>query len=232
MLPRCCRRTGNRRANHIDGHCPVAGRSLARVLRNAHRRPAAVGRLLHHQRQPALHPYIDRRQRGGTAACRLRLCGKLCRVPDHRRTAGRPLRPAPAVPDRHDRLRCHKHAVRARRYADPARHRPHPAGHFRRNAGAAGAGLDPRAVPERGGTRQGAQPLRRHDGARRLHRPVRRWRAGRVEPVRLGLAHRVPCQAAGRTCRAGGGLADGAGDQRQSPHSGSISAVRCSSRSP
>ena len=215
MLPRCCRRTGKRRASHIDGHSPVAGRSLARVLRNAHRRPAAVGRFLHHQRQPALHPYLDRRQPGRTAARRLRLCRQLRRVPDHRRPAGRPLRPPPAVPDRHGRLHCHQHAMRPRRHAGPARHRPHHAGHLRRHAGAAGARLDPRAVPERGGTRQGAQPLRRDDGACRLHRPVRRWRAGRVEPVRPRLAHRVPRQAADRPPGAARRLAHGAGDQRQ-----------------
>ena len=201
ILPRCCRQTGKRRASHIDGHCPVAGRSLARVLRDAHRRPSALGRFLYHQRQPALHPYIDRRQPGGTPARGLRLRRQLRRLPDNRRPAGRPLWPPPTVPHRHGRLHRHQHAVRPRRHAGPARIGPYPPGPLRRHAGASGAWLDPRIVPERGGTRQGAQPLRRDDGTCRLHRPVLRRRAGRMESVRPGLAHRVPCQAADRPPR-------------------------------
>ena len=214
---RRCRRTGKRRAHHFHGHLPVPGRSLAGVRRDAHRRAAAVGGFLHHQRQPALDPRLARRRSGRTATRGLRLRRQLRRVPDHRRAARRPVWPPPAVPDRHGRLPRHQHAVRPCRYAVAARDRPRPAGHLRRHDGAAGARLDPDAVPERRRTLQGAQLLWRDDGSCRLDRPVRRRRAGRVEPVRPRLAHRVPRQAADRHPGDAGRLADGAGDQRQPP---------------
>ena len=138
------RRTGKRRAHHFDGHLPVPGRSLAGVRRDAHRRAAAVGGFLHHQRQPALDPRLARRRSGRAAARGLRLRRQLRRVPDHRRAARRPVWPPPAVPDRHGRLPRHQHAVRPRRHAVAARDRPRPAGHLGRHDGAAGARLDPR----------------------------------------------------------------------------------------
>ena len=58
------------------------------------------------------------------------------------------------------------------------RDRPRPAGHRGRHARAAGAGLDPRAVPERGRTGQGAQLLRHDDGhwpPRSASSPAARW---------------------------------------------------------
>ena len=71
--------------------------------------------------------------------------------------------------------------------------------------------------PDRRRTRQGAQLLWRDDGPGRIDRPVRRRRAGGVEPVRSRLAHCVPGQAADRHPGDARCLAAGAGDQRQPP---------------
>ena len=126
------RRTGKCRVSHIDGRHPVPRRALACVHRAARRRPAAIGRFLHRQRQPALDPCLARRHPGRAAAGRLRLCRRLRGVPDHRRAARRPVWPAAAVPDRHGGLRRDQHAVRPRRDAAAACDRPHPAGRSRR----------------------------------------------------------------------------------------------------
>ena len=193
------------------------GRWLAFVV-PAHGRAAAVGRLLHHQRQPAVDPRLNRRRSGRTAACRLGLCRQLRRVPDHRRSARRSLWPPPRL------FLIGMAGFVATNALCGLANTPSQLIIGRILQGVSAAmlapqvpGLDPRAVPHRRGTRPGAELLRRDDGACRLDRAVVRRRAGRMEPVRAGLANRISHQAADRRAGDAGRLADGAGDQCQPP---------------